>query len=232
MKANQKLSPEDRAFLADVRALEERLHPDLLDPEYGRRLRSVRGYREFRPSHHVSRGLVGRADLAAWSVPGRRILSIGAYPARFEALLCALGLPAENLVVSDRDPAILEVPGEMRKVAFDLLDPWPPLGTFDAILLPESLAMALGQGLPPPEGGAPHASDPVVARRLADVIGQALDRLRPEGELRADGPMPHPNVVRAASGLLDTAGRPHRIRYERFFLWVRASDGPSECRFG
>lgn len=229
MKRNQKLTPEGRAFLEEVRAVEERLYPELLDPDQPRRLLGARAFREFRPSHHVSRGLVGAADVAEMSRAGRRVLSVGAYPAAFERLLCALGVPPENLVVADQDPAIADCPGEMEKVAFDMFDPWPELGTFDLILFPESLCMALGERVAGAEGAGPFPGDALAGRLLAGVLAEAVRRLRPGGEVRADGPMSHPNVVRAASAALDAAGHPHRLRYERFFLWVRPSDPPSEC---
>lgn len=233
MKRNQKLSPVDRAFLAEVRAVEERLYPALLDPAQPRRVLGARRYREFRPSHHVSRGLVGAADLAAMSAPGRRALSVGAYPAIFERLLCELGVPAGNLVVADHDPDIVACAGPMAKVAFDMLGPWPDLGTFDLILFPESLCMGLGDRVAEaePQGKGPFPGDALAGRLLAGVLGEAMARLRPGGEIRADGPMSHPNVVRAASAALDAAGHPHRLRYERFFLWLRPGEPPSECSF-
>ena len=222
MKSNQKLTPEGRAFLAEVRAVEERLFPELLDPELPRRLLGVRRYREFRPSHHVSRGLLLAPDLAQLSLPGRRLLSVGAYPACFEYLLCTMGLPAENLVVSDNDPAIAGCRGTMEKVVFDLFEPWPELGAFDMIVFPESLCMALGDrvAVAAPESMVPFPKDQVAGRLLAQVLGEALKRLRPDGEIRADGPMSHPNVFRIASVELETAGVPHRIEYERFFVRV------------
>ena len=232
MKRHQKLTSEARAFVARVREVEERLFPELLDPDHPRRLRSDRRSWQYRPSHHVSRGLLGAADLAELSLPGRRLLSVGAYPACFEHLLCTLGLPPANLVVADHDPAIATCVGTMDKVVFDVFDPWPDLGRFDLILFPESLCIALGDRVSrepsDPDHPGPFPNDLLAGRLLAHVLGQAL---RAGDEIRADGPMSHPNVVRAASAVLDAAGRPHRIEYDRFFLRVRATDGPSEIRF-
>lgn len=235
MKRNQKLTPEGRAFVARVREAEEQLFPELLDPDHPRRLLSARRSWEYRPSHHVSRGLLSASDLAEMSLPGRRLLSVGAYPGCFEHLLCILGLPPANLVVADNDPAIATCVGTMDKVVFDVFDPWPELGLFDLILFPESLCIALGDRVArqvrDPDVGGPFPNDVLEGQLLAHVLGEALKRLRNGIEVRADGPMSHPNVVRVASAELDAAGRPHCIEYDRFFLRVRATDPPSVSRF-
>ncbi len=234
MKRHQKLSPAARAFVAVVRAAEERLFPELLDPDHPRRLVSARRSWEYRPSHHVRRGLVGPDDVVALSLPGRRLLSVGAHPACLEHLLCSLGVPAEHVVVADVDPALLGCVGAMEKVVFDVFGPWPALGGFDLILFPESLCIALGDRVAQADDGAGGAfsGDVLAGRLLAHVLGNALERLRPGGEVRADGPMSHPNVVRVASAALDAAGHAHELEYDRFFLRVRGSAGPSVCWFG
>ena len=233
MKRYPKLGPVGCAFVAQVREVEERLFPELLDPDHPHRLSSARRSWEYRPSHHVRRGLVGVADLEVLAGAGRRVLSVGAHPCCLERLLCELGVPPEKVVVADRDPDVAAcAPGAWA--VFDLLERWPELGRFDLVLFPESLCIALSDRVAaqgPHGGSGAFPGDALEARLLAHMVGEALVRLAPGGEIRADGPMSHPNVVRTASEALDAAGLQHVLEYDRFFLRVRVSQGLSERRF-
>ena len=223
---HKKLTAVQRAFVEEIRALEERLFPDQLDDTDPSRMKSNRYSWHYRPSHHVATGLLTKSDSDDLSRSGKRLLSIGAYPAYLERVLLELGVPPENIVVADNDPAIANSEGSMQKIVFDAHAPWPDIGTFDLIIFPESLCIAVRDHIKqratkdvPAHADFPN--DALEAELLSVIIGQALERLRPGGEIRANGPMSHPNVIRSMSAKLGQQGRHHVVTYHRFFLLVQ-----------
>jgi hypothetical protein len=200
-----------KAFVGEVRRLEERLFADQLGD--AGRMKSDRYSWHYRPSHHAASGLVTPDDI------GKHILSVGAFPAYLERVLCELG--ATHIVIADNDPAIAEIKSDMKAVVFDATKPWPAAGgTFDLIIFPESLCICMSDLLKK-DSDVPFATDTLEAELLSGILGQALSRLRPGGEIRANGPMSHPNVVAAAKAKLEQAGQKPVIEYQRFFLRVR-----------
>jgi hypothetical protein len=231
------MTSEQQALAQVVAGIEQRLFADLLDPADATRLRSDRRAWHYRPSHHVRRGLFTPPDIIRLQQLGARLLSIGAWPLVFERTLLELGVPVAHLVVADSDPDILTAQHTFEARAFDLTQAWPgDLGTFDLIIFPESLCIALtdrlqqeGQPLGLVAGGFP--GDEPQAQLLSVVCAQALGHLRRGGVVRADGPMPHPKVVQRASQLLLEAGWPHTLRYERYLLQVQAADSGAQLAF-
>ena len=193
-----------------------------LDSDDATRMKSTEYSWLYRPSHHVKTGLVIEADIALLSQPGKRILSVGAQPAYLERVLVELGVPAGNILVADTLPAIMGA-SEIPSVAFDMLQEWPEIGMFDLILFPESMCIALTDkidtmGL---HGGEKFATDTLESELLTTVLTEALRHLRPDGEIRANGPQSHPKVVAMArKNLLDEKAA-HALDYERYFLRVR-----------
>ena len=221
----------DLQFIIAVRQMEERLFPEELDSEDDTRMKSHgRYFWHFRPSHHAQTGLITAGDLELLRQPGRRMLSVGAYPAFLERVLLELGISAENLLVADKDAAIAQCSPLLRTRTFDAHEPWPEMGTFDRILFPESLCISFEDRLQregqdsDPQRSLAHPTDAREAALLAAVLGQALTRLRPAGIIRANGPMSHPNVVCAMSAALEAQGLHHAVEYQRFFLTVRAKE--------
>ncbi len=212
----------DDSFVAHVKALEKDLFGEEFDPEDTIRMKSDRYSWHYRPSHHVASGLIKEEDIAAFAKPGKRLLSIGAHPAYLERLLLKLGILPGNIVIADNDHAFDDRTGPLEKVTLDLIKPWPEIGSFDLILFPESLCIALSDELARtgPHGEGAHATDPAEAKLLAAVLKQALERLRPGGEIRANGPQSHPNVVKAAQELLQAEGLKPDLAYQRYFLKV------------
>jgi hypothetical protein len=216
----------DGTFVSRVRETEERLFSDECDPNDSTHMRNDGYSWLYRPSHHASTGLVTAADVVALSKPGKRLLSVGGHPAYLERTLVALGVPAENILAADVLPAIAEANLPFETACFDMLGPWPEIGTFDLILFPESLCIALTDRLKKtgPHGDAPFATDPQEAKLLCDVLCNALPRLRPGGEIRANGPQSHPNVVKSARSQVEARGFPHELDYQRYFLRVSGKD--------
>lgn len=212
----------DPAFVARVRQCEERLFPDGLHPDASGRMRSDGYSWLYRPSHHASTGLVTAADVASLSKPGKRLLSVGGHPGYLERVLAELGVPVGHIVAADALPAIVEADLPFGVACFDMLEPWPDLGTFDLIVFPESLCIALADRLKKagPHGDAPFSTDAHEARLLAHVLEEALRKLNPDGEIRANGPQSHPNVVKEAQKIVDTRGCVRAIEYQRYFLRV------------
>lgn len=215
---HRKLSAPEQAFVQRVQEIEETLFADQLDPKDSARMKSDKYSWLYRPSHHAATGLITESDITS----GKRILSVGAHPGFLERVLIALGLPADNLVIADSDPGILSIAGDFQKKQFDMTDAWPELGMCDLILFPESLCISLSNKIEQ-EGTQPVAkksslypTDTREAELLAFVLTQALKRLRPAGEIRANGPMSHPNVVKTAQEKL----RNVKLEYQRFFLRI------------
>lgn len=209
-------------FVAQVRALEERLFAARLDPADPTRLLHDGYSWHYRPSHHALTGLVTPADF------GKTILSVGAHPAAFERILVQLGLPREQLLVADHEPKLPEATPEFRAIIFDMTEPWPEIGTFDLIVFPESLCIALAdridrEGRPSPMADNEFPADAREAELLAGVLMEALGRLNSGGEIRANGPQSHPNVVAAARAVLERQGFAHTLAYQRYFLRVTAA---------
>lgn len=213
----------DGVFVARMKELEERLFPDACDPEDSVHMKSDGYSWLYRPSHHASTGLVTAADVAMLSKPGKRLLSVGGHPAYLERALLALGVPAGNIVVADAFPAVTEAGLPFQTVQFDMLGPWPDIGTFDLIVFPESLCIAFTDRLNVGEAksDAPFPTDALEAKLLASALREALSRLQPGGEIRANGPQSHPNVVKAARSLLEATGHRHELDYKRYFMAVR-----------
>jgi hypothetical protein len=210
----------DDDFISRVRAAEERLFRDRLDPADATRLLHDGYSWHYRPSHHAATGLVTSEDF------GKTILSIGAHPACFERILVELGLPRERLLVADHEPRLPEEAPGLRTIVFDVTEPWPEIGAFDLIVFPESLCIALAdridrEGRPAPTADDEFPADAREAELLAGVLMEALGRLKRGGEIRANGPQSHPNVVTAARAVLERQGFAHELEYERYFLIVR-----------
>lgn len=204
-------------FLARVRASEETLFPDLLDPEDASRMRNDGAYSWlYRPSHHAETGLIKESDIA--KLHNGELLSIGAYPAALERVLIALGVPAPHITVADVLPEILNVEGGMRKLSFDVTGVWPETGLFDLILFPESLCIALTDKLKHLTSRSER--DAAEAKMLGHIVKEALRRLKPGGEIRANGPMSHPNVVKTMSAQLHAEGGAHTVHYARYFMTI------------
>lgn len=212
-----------KAFVADVAALEKRMFPGQLDDTDADRMKNVGKYSWlYRPSHHARTGLITKKDIELLTQSDKRLLSIGAHPAYLEQLLCILGVPAENIFIADKDPGIALADGLMERTIFDATGIWPEsIGTFDLIIFPESLCMAVGGDTKEKKDPKDFSGDAKEAAALAVVLGQTLKKLRDGGEMRANGPMSHPNVVKAATKILEDAGQKADISYERFFLTVR-----------
>ncbi len=234
---HKKLTESEQAFVEKVRKLEERLFPGQFDENDSTRMRNDGKYSWlYRPSHHIETGLLTEKDIDELRRPGRRLLSIGAHPVYLEQVLCELGVPAESIVVADNNPAIMESKSSMEKIMFDANGSWSEMGSFDLIIFPESLCISIRDHMKEEGGSADiktkFPTDAREAELLAMMLKQALTRLRPNGEIRANGPMSHPTVVKAASTLLDQEGIHHAIDYQRYFLTVRRAEGKSVVMIG
>ncbi len=189
----------------------------------------------YRPSHHIVSGLVTTEDLDLVTKPGHRLLSMGAHPAYLERILIDLGLPATHLTIADSDPRIVECPGDMQKIHCTMLGHWPELGQFDRIIFPESLCIALTDAIskagPITDSKLPHPTDALEATLLAQVLSEALHCLAPGGIIRANGPMSHPNVVRAVSRILESQGEHHAIHYTRYLMTMESRTDASMVQF-
>ncbi len=109
----------------------------------------------------------------------------------------------------------------MDRTIFDATGIWPEsIGTFDLIIFPESLCMAVG-GDKKQKAEKDFSGDAKEAAALAVILQQTLKKLRDGGEMRANGPQSHPNVVKAATAILEQSGQKAEIHYERYFLTVR-----------
>lgn len=217
------LTDDQKAFVTDVAALEKRMFPGQMDDNDADRMKNVGKYSWlYRPSHHAATGLITKKDVEFLMQPEKRMLSVGAHPAYLEQLLCILGVPAEHIFIADKDPGIALADGLMDRTIFDATGIWPEkIGTFDLIIFPESLCMAVGGDKKEPKAKDDFSGDAKEAAALAVVLGQALKKLRPDGEIRANGPQSHPNVMKAATKILEDAGQKADISYDRFFLTVR-----------
>lgn len=220
---HRKIAATEQVFVERVREIEERLFADQLDTANPSYMKSGgRYFWHFRPSHHFATGLITQEDITLLSQPDKRLLSIGAHPAFLERTLLELGVPPENIYLADKDPAIAQCAKPMQSVTFDINDEWPNMGTFDRIIFPESLCIAIGEKMGKKGKILDlQAKDTQEAQLLSGVMRQALERLRPGGIIRANGPMSHPNVIRAMRANLEEAGHRLDIESRRFFLTVR-----------
>ncbi|MFA6039336.1 MAG: hypothetical protein WCV62_01240 [Candidatus Peribacteraceae bacterium] len=219
----KKAPASQRPFVERVRELEERLFAGKLREDEPGMMQEERKFWRFRPSHHAATGLLTQEDVALLSQPGKRLLSVGAMPAYLERLLPELGVPAENILVTDTDPDITDAAAPLPALAFDMHGTWPETGTFDRIIFPESLCIAIRDRLPKEENDDHHL-DEREAELLTAILKQALMRLRPAGILRANGPMSHPNVMHAVAATLQEEGLAPVMDCKRFFLTVQRQD--------
>ncbi len=169
------------------------------------------------------------ANVEMLSQSGKRLLSVGAHPAFFERVLCELGVPEDHILLADKNPDLTNVSTAMKADVFDATEQWPEVGTFDLIIFPESLCISLSNKIEQESGLSPakiigsYPTDAREAELLASVLSEALSHLRPNGEIRANGPQSHPNVVRAASEQLRKMNHAHAIYYSRYFLRVTSA---------
>ncbi len=211
---------KDSPFIARIRECETKLFRDLLDPDDTSRMRNEGEYAWlYAPSHHAETGLITEADLT--TLRTGKLLSVGAYPAALERVLIHLGVPASHITVADMLRDILNVEGGMQKLAFDMTGVWPETPMFDLILFPESLCIALTDKLS--RSVSRPERDRAEAEMLGRIVKQALARLKPTGEIRANGPMSHPNVMKMMSARLHEEGSPHTVNYARYFMTIRKS---------
>lgn len=211
------------SFSDRIRTLESSLFPDALDPQDSTRMKSDGYSWLYRPAHHIETGLITEQDIDALK-NGKKLLSIGAHPAYLERLLVALGVPAENIVIADSNPALLTLDTPIQKLCFDCTKEWPALGLFEYIIFPESLCIALTDTIKQnemPDDNTAFPNDQREAELLAHVMEEALARLVPEGVIRANGPMSHPNVWKIVTKELEKSGCPHMLEYQRYFVTIR-----------
>jgi hypothetical protein len=168
---------------------------------------------EYPPEHHFKSGIVTNDDIALLSEPDRRLLSVGAHPGAFEQALVTRGIPPQNILLADINPELATVT-TLQTIIFNMHDAWPDIGTFDRIMFPESLCIAITDKI------GKDAEDPVEAECLAHILREALMRLRPAGIIRANGPMCHPNVVKLTQKILQNEGLSVMIDYHRFLMSV------------
>lgn len=215
----------------EVICIERRLFASHLDPDDATRMKNDGKYSWlYRPSHHIETGLITEEDIGRLTRFANRVLSVGAHPLYLERVLLGLGVPSANIVAVDHDPAIMDVDCGVETITFDATQLWPEIGTFDLIIFPESLCIAIRDTIKKEGMVVTDEQFPTDAREaelLAHVLGEALARLKPGGEIRANGPMSHPNVVKKAGALLDEKGFYHSLTYARFFLRVERADGRS-----
>jgi hypothetical protein len=219
-------------FFIRVRHIEEKLFPKDLDPTDVTRIKSDKYSWLYRPSHHIESGLITEKDIEDLK-SGKILLSVGAHPAYLERVLLELGVPALSITLADKDPGLSDMAGEMKHAVFDMTKPWPSIGSFDLIIFPESLCIALSNKVEQenPQKEGLHPNDDRESELLSFVIKQAFDHLKDGGEIRANGPQSHPNVVKMASVRLDQEGLFHTLEYDRYFLRVRRSNNGSVLRF-
>ncbi len=227
---NKKVGESQRPLFEKAQEMEERLFGKDLHADDRSFMQSDRYFWHFRPSHHIATGLLTQEDVTLLSQPGKRLLSVGAFPAHLERLLVELGVPSANIVVADKDPAIIGLGNFFETLAFDALDAWPDIGTFDRIIFPECLCTILAEGVKESEASAKddcaraHPTDALEATLLGGMWRKALDRLRLGGIIRANGPMSHPNVIAAASAHLRGERRNISIESRRYFLSMQCKE--------
>jgi hypothetical protein len=214
-----------QSFMNRIRALEESLFADQLDPVDATRMKSPDYSWLYRPSHHIQTGLITEKEIDALK-KGKRLLSVGAYPAYLERLLIELGVPAENIVVTDSNPQLSDHASPLQSFIFDCTKDWPDLGLFDLIIFPESLCIALTDRIKqeniPADGEYP--TDALEAELLTHILQEALSRLSPDGVIRANGPMSHPKVYQMVQAELDQSGFTHQLAYQRYFVSIRKGE--------
>jgi hypothetical protein len=213
------MSLSNQSFIDQIIQLEQEMFPDDLDPDNSMRMKSDQYSWLYRPSHHIKTGLITEVDVDALK-NGKRLLSIGAFPAHLEKVMVAYGVPSETIVIADSDSGMTSEKFPMNAVQFDCTKEWPELGMFDIIIFPESLCIALTDTLKkedlPTEGL--HPTDAREAELLFHVLKNALQILKPDGIIRANGPQSHPTVCKAAEAMLDKRGLMHVLHYQRYFL--------------
>lgn len=207
-------------LVALVSVIEEELFSDELDPDDLTRMKSPDYSWLYRPSHHIESGLLTVEDIEGLRQE-KRLLSVGAFPAYLERVLSAMGVPAENMVVTDVNPALTELSLPMKSVVFDCTKKWPDLGMFDVIMFPESLCIALtdrlkSENIPQTDDAFP--TDGREAELLVHIMQESLARLNPDGVIRANGPMSHPNVWKRVSDILQNE---FTLKYDRYLVEVR-----------
>lgn len=142
-------------------------------------------YNCFAPSHFFRQGLLTNQDVERLKEKERNILSIGSGPAHLERMLVKLGIPIENISLSDVTETNL--PPGFRTHIFDMhSEIWPQLeeGPFDLIIIPEAFSVSL-PSLPFDQY---MRNSSIIARMLSDVIHKAVQNLKPNGELRIIDP--------------------------------------------
>lgn len=212
------------SFIDQVRALEESLFLDALDPADAERMKSPDYSWLYRPSHHVKTGLLKEEDIAALK-KGKRLLSIGAHPGYVEKVLIEMGVPPANIILTDSNPALTASASSMQSFVFDCTKEWPKLGLFDIIIFPESLCIALTDRIKQehiPAAPSAYPTDALEATFLTHILKEALSRLAPGGVIRANGPMSHPKVYQKVEEELDRLGFSYALTYQRYFVSLQS----------
>lgn len=129
-------------------------------------------YMSFGPSWHAQKNLVTE-DIIAKLQNGATLLSVGAGPAHLERLLVKhCSVPTGNITLADKST---QLPAPFPRVQFDLRKQWPFFAQpFDYVFFPECIG-ALDYGKRPR-----HAL-------LAHAASEALNVVKPDGEIRMDG---------------------------------------------
>lgn len=137
-------------------------------------------YYHFRLSYFFKAEFITEEDVQALRQEGKKLLSIGSGPAYLERTLQSLGVPNENVVISDISDDGLSK--EFRSYVFDMhSEEWPKFeeGGFDLIIIPEAFGVSL------PRRDLPYWAK---AHLLQGVVTKSLDLLKPNGELRMIDP--------------------------------------------
>ena len=132
MDAQERLIRQARRLSAKVFPPDEN-YQDLYDPKSGR------NYFYFPGIDYFERRFI-TPDMIAELQKGKSLLSVGCGDCHLERLLCH-GFGVSDITVADIE--LEESAKCFKNIEFDMTKPWPEMGTFDYIIFPESLRIAV-----------------------------------------------------------------------------------------
>lgn len=156
----------------------------------------------FAPNYHFKYGLVSESDIERFSHDKtKKLLSIGSGAAYLERLLVELGVPKENVVLSDIVQEAL--PKNFKTKVFDKQGDWAELGEekFDLIIFPASALLN-----DEPDEYSWEQSLKHRIQGLYHLLSKSLDHLNERGVVRLDAHNQIDETIEPTMSMLTEAG--------------------------
>jgi hypothetical protein len=131
-----------KEYWQEIEDIENKLFPECAAEEGIVITAKDERYFYFKPSYFFRVGLFSKDDVSSLIEKNKKILTVGSGSALLEKILVNLGVPEENICISDISEE--SMPKDFKHYVFDMHNEWPKIeDLFDLIIIPESFGVSV-----------------------------------------------------------------------------------------